>query len=69
MVVEIGDTKWDVAKNSESKILEKKPVANVKTRMSDPPCWKALLKSKQTYIKWREVLLNKGDIVRFWFDT
>jgi hypothetical protein len=30
----------------KAKYLRKKPVANVKTRMSEPPCWKALLKSK-----------------------
>jgi hypothetical protein len=40
-------------------------VASVKTRMSESPCWKALMKVKEIYFKGRQLLVNKGNLVRF----
>jgi hypothetical protein len=52
----------------KAKYLRNKTVANVKARMPDSPCWKALLKVKEFYLKGRKVILNRGNIVRFWLD-
>jgi hypothetical protein len=43
-------------------------VASIKPRVSDSPCWKAIMKVKDDYFRGRKVILHKGDIVRFWLD-
>lgn len=52
-------------KNVREKCLKNKTLVNVKPRASDSPSWRALLKVKDYYLCGREVVLNKGDIVRF----
>jgi hypothetical protein len=49
----------------KAKYLRNKTVASVKTRMSESPCWKALMKVKEIYFKGRQLLVNKGNLVRF----
>ena len=52
----------------KAKYLRNKTVASVRPRVSDSPCWKNLLKVKDTYFCGRRITLRKGDIVRFWYD-
>jgi hypothetical protein len=34
----------------------------------DSPGWKTLLKVKEHYFAGRKIILNKGNLVRFWID-
>jgi hypothetical protein len=52
----------------KKKYLRNKTVASVKPRVSDSPCWKSILKVKERYFEGRQVILNRGDVVRFWLD-
>jgi hypothetical protein len=52
----------------KAKYLRTKTVATVVTRFNDSPCWKALLKVKDTYFAGRKVILGNGDITRLWKD-
>jgi hypothetical protein len=52
----------------KAKYFRNKSVASVKARMSDFPCWKAIMKVKDEYLLGRKIILHKGDIVRFWLD-
>jgi hypothetical protein len=50
------------------KYIRNKTVIYVKGRSSDFPCWKALLKVKETYLNGRLVILNASNLIRFWLD-
>ena len=52
----------------KAKYLRNKTVASVKSRASDYLCWKAIMKVKDLYFEGRKVILQKGDVVRFWKD-
>jgi hypothetical protein len=52
----------------KSKYLRNKTVATVTPRFNDSPCWKAILKVKDTYFAGRKVLLNNGNITMLWKD-
>jgi hypothetical protein len=41
----------------------------VTARFNDSPCWKGLLKVKDTYMVGRKVNLRKGNICRLWQDS
>jgi hypothetical protein len=41
----------------------------VTARFSDSPCWKGLIKVKDTYMVGRKVNLRKGNICRLWQDS
>jgi hypothetical protein len=43
-------------------------VVIVVARFNDSPCWKALLKVKDTYFAGRKVILGNGEITRLWKD-
>jgi hypothetical protein len=43
-------------------------VTSVQAKFCDSPCWKALLKEKEIYMKGRKVTLKNGELVRFWND-
>jgi hypothetical protein len=64
--IEKEDGLWQ--KIVREKYLKNKTVTNVKARASDSPSWRDLLKVQDYYLCGREVVLNKGDIVRFWLD-
>jgi hypothetical protein len=68
MVVENREKNGLRQKIVRQKYLKNKTVTNVKARASDSPSWRALLKVNDYYLYGREVVLNKGDIVRFWLD-
>ena len=51
-----------------AKYLRNKIVASVTSRVTDSPCWKALMKVKDTYFAGRNLILKKGNLVRFWKD-
>jgi hypothetical protein len=52
----------------KARYLRSKMVSNVTPRFSDSPCWKSLLQVKDTYLAGRKIVLNGGDLVRFWQD-
>jgi hypothetical protein len=43
-------------------------VSSVKPKFNDSSCWKAILKVKDIYMKGMKVILNNGELVRFWKD-
>jgi hypothetical protein len=53
----------------KAKYLRNKSVANVTARFNDSPCWKGLLKVKDTYMVGRKINLRKGNICRLWQDS
>jgi hypothetical protein len=53
----------------KAKYLRNKSVANVTSRFNDSPCWKGLLKVKNTYMVGRKVNLRKGNICRLRHDS
>lgn len=60
-------TDWqDIIK---AKYLERDSVATVKSKFSDSPIWKAIMKVKEHYMARREVVLGSGNIARLWFDS
>jgi hypothetical protein len=44
-------------------------IANVHSRFNDSPCWKALLKVKDTYMAGRKITMENGNISRLWKDS
>jgi hypothetical protein len=52
----------------KAKYLRNKSVAMVKPCVHDSPSWKTLLKVKEHYFAGRKIIVNKGDLVRFWID-
>jgi hypothetical protein len=64
--LETLDGLWqDIVK---AKYLRNKTVATVSSKFNDSPCWKAILKVKDTYFAGRKVVLNNGNITRLWKD-
>jgi hypothetical protein len=53
----------------KNKYLKNKSVTSVKSRASDSPCWKIILSVRETCLNGRQVVLNAGNVVRFWLDT
>ena len=53
----------------KAKYLRNKTIASVKSRASDSPFWKNLLKVKDIYFLGRKPVLKNGNIVRFWKDA
>jgi hypothetical protein len=51
-----------------AKYLRNKTVADISARFNDSPCWKALLKVKDSYFAGRQVNLGNGSITRLWED-
>jgi hypothetical protein len=52
----------------KAKYLRNKTVATVTSRFNDSPCWKAMLKVKETYFAGRKVILKNGNINVLWKD-
>jgi hypothetical protein len=52
----------------KEKYLRNKSVVSVKPCVHDSPGWKTLLKVKEHYFAGRKIILNKGNLVRFWID-
>jgi hypothetical protein len=48
------------------KYFRGKNIYNIKTKNSDSPAWKGLMKVKTNYLKSRQVVTNSGDKSRFW---
>lgn len=60
-------TDWeDIIK---AKYLKRHSVATVKSKFSDSPIWKAIMKVKEHYMAGREEVLGSGNIARLWFDS
>jgi hypothetical protein len=53
----------------KAKYLRNKTVATVTSRFNDSPCWKSILKVKDTYLAGRMVMLKNGNITRLWKDS
>lgn len=41
----------------------------MKSKLSDSPIWKAIMKVKEQYMAGREVVLGSGNIARLWSDS
>jgi hypothetical protein len=50
----------------KAKYLRNKTIYNVRERFNDSPCWKALLKVKDTYLAGRKIKIENGSIARLW---
>lgn len=64
--LESGDGLWQ--RIVRVRYFKRKTVANVQTRFSDSPCWKAIMKVKEVYMAGRKIKINHGDLVRIWQD-
>jgi hypothetical protein len=53
----------------KAKYLRRKTITNVTPKFNDSPCWKALIKVKDTYLAGRKISLGQGNICRLWKDT
>jgi hypothetical protein len=53
----------------KDKYLRNKSVATVTAKFNDSPCWKSLLKIKNTYLVGRKVNHRSGNICRHWKDS
>ena len=51
-----------------AKYLGRDTVASVKGRITDSPCWKAIMKVKDLYMVGRKVVVHSGNIARLWTD-
>jgi hypothetical protein len=51
-----------------AKYLKGKPLTGIKSRVTDSPSWKAIMKVGEIYYSGRRVALNNGDICRVWKD-
>ena len=52
-----------------AKYLQKDTVTSVKSRFSDSPIWKVIIKVKQYYLAGRKVVMNSGNLARAWKDS
>ena len=52
-----------------AKYLKKDTVTSVKSRFSDSPIWKAIMKVKEYYLAGRKVIMNSGNLARVWKDS
>jgi hypothetical protein len=53
----------------KAKYLKRKTITSVTPKFNDSPCWKALIKVRDTYLAGRKVSLGKGNICRLWKDA
>lgn len=51
-----------------ARYFKNKTVANIRSRFSDSPCWKAIMKVKETYMAGRAVKVNSGNLARVWHE-
>ena len=49
-------------------LIVRATVANIRSRFSDSPCWRAIMKVKETYMAGRKININSGDLARIWHD-
>ena len=64
--LETGDGLWQHI--VRARYFRNKTVANIRSRFSDSPCWKSIMKVKDVYMAGRKVNINKGDLARVWHD-
>ena len=64
--LETGDGLWQ--RIVRGRYFRNKTVANIRSRFSDSPSWKSIMKVKDVYIAGRKVNINKGDLARVWHD-
>ena len=57
-----------MATNYSAGYFKNKTVANIRSRFSDSPSWKAIMKVKETYMAGRAVNINSGNLARVWHD-
>lgn len=48
----------------KAKYFRNQSISSVKPRFNDSPCWKHIMKVKNVYFAGREVILNRGNLVR-----
>ena len=51
-----------------ARYFKNKTVANIRSRFSDSPCWKAIMKVKETYMAGRAGKVNSGNLARVWHE-
>ena len=51
-----------------AKYMKKDTVTSIKSKFSDSPMWKAIMKVKEYYLAGRKVVLNSGNLARVWKD-
>jgi hypothetical protein len=49
-----------------AKYLRNNTIATITPRFNDSPCWKVLLKVKDTYFAGIKITLNNGNTTRLW---
>ena len=52
----------------KAKYFRSDTVASIKGKISDSPCWKAIMKVKELYMAGRQVSIQSGDIAKLWMD-
>lgn len=53
----------------KARYFKNKTVSSIKTRVSDSPCWKSIMKVKELYMAGRRIMIGKGDLARVWKDV
>src|ERR1041385_6130618 len=43
-------------------------VSSVKTRINDSPCWKAIMKVKEIYMRGRKIKVKSGNLACMWYE-
>ena len=64
--LETSDGMWQ--RIIRARYFRNKTVANIRNRFSDSPCWKSIMKVKETYMAGRKINVNCGDLARVWHD-
>jgi hypothetical protein len=63
MIQNFGSKLWPI------NIYMGKNMLNVKTKNSDSPIWKDLMKVQAYYLQGRLIVTNSGDKTDFWIDN
>ncbi|XP_048552830.1 uncharacterized protein LOC125533101 [Triticum urartu] len=64
--LETSDGLWQ--RIVRARYFNNKTVANIRGRFSDSPCWKAIMKVKDSYMAGRKIIINSGNLTRVWHD-